>query len=331
MCVFPKDYEFNRNEPVFYPFERTDQGTWDYGRFDPSFFQHLERRVGELRQLGIEADLILFHPYDRWGFADMGSEADTRYIRYIVARLAAFRNVWWSLANEYDLMRSKDVADWDRLFKTVQESDPYQHLRSIHNCREFYDHAKPWVTHQSIQRHDLESTGRWRDLYGKPVVVDECAYEGNINRGWGNIPAWEMVRRVWEGVARGGYVGHGETYMHPDDVLWWSKGGVLHGESSARIGFLRDILGAAPAQGLDDMSEHDMARAGVEGEYYLAYFGFRQPQFRWLRLPEDGSFRVEVIDTWEMTIDDLPGTYAGRCKVDLPGRPYIALRITRAG
>jgi hypothetical protein len=28
-------------------------------------------------------------------------------VRYVVARLAAFPNVWWSMANEYDLMPAK--------------------------------------------------------------------------------------------------------------------------------------------------------------------------------------------------------------------------------
>ena len=63
--------------------------------------QHLEQRVGQLRSLGIEADVILFDPYDkgRWGFDRMDAATDDRYIRYIVARLGAYRNVWWSLAN----------------------------------------------------------------------------------------------------------------------------------------------------------------------------------------------------------------------------------------
>jgi hypothetical protein len=65
-----------------------------------------------LRDLGVEADVILFHPYDRWGFADLGAEADDRLVRYAVRRLAAFSNVWWAMANEYDLMAGKTEADW---------------------------------------------------------------------------------------------------------------------------------------------------------------------------------------------------------------------------
>jgi hypothetical protein len=329
MCVFPKDYTYNQNEPQYYPYMRTATG-WDFTRFNPAFFRHFERRVADLCALGIEADLILFHPYDRWGYADMGTEADDLYLRYIVTRLAAYRNIWWSLANEWDLMKSKTEADWDRFFRIVQESDPHQHLRSVHNCLRFYDHAKPWVTHQSIQRSDPEQTRAWREMYQKPVVVDECCYEGNIPQRWGDISAQELVRRFWEGTVRGGYVGHGETYLHSHDILWWSKGGVLHGDSPARIAFLRRILEEGPAGGLDPLDGvigHGFPCAGQARAYYLLYFGVHQPARVMLNLPTDVRYRVDILDTWEMTSTSAAYTVTGQCTLDLPGKPYIAVRV----
>jgi hypothetical protein len=334
MCMFPKDYRYNKNEPEHYPFEHATGGGWDLTRFNPAFFRHLERRVGDLMALGIEADIILFHPYDRWGFACMDAEADDRYLRYTVARLAAYRNVWWSMANEFDLMEGKTMLDWDRFFRVVQESDPYQHLRSVHNCREFYDHNKPWVTHQSIQHADLTQVTRWREACKKPVVVDECVYEGNIPQGWGNLTAQEMVQKFWEGATRGGYVGHGETYLHPEDILWWSKGGVLHGKSPERITFFRRILEESPKEGLEpfgrrEVSENGYPTAGKAGEYYLTYFGARQPAQETFRLPEGGRYRAEIIDTWEMVVTVLEETSESRFTIDLPGKPYIAVRLRK--
>ena len=121
----------------------------------------------------------------------MTKAQDDLYWNYVIARFAAYRNVWWSLANEYDLMGAKTLEDWERYAAILCEKDPYNHLRSIHNCIAFYDHSRPWITHCSLQRQDLyrhvEYTEDYRVRYGKPVVWDEIAYEGNIDMGWGNI------------------------------------------------------------------------------------------------------------------------------------------------
>ncbi len=328
MCVFPKSYAYNANEPVYYPFERDAAGKNDLARFNPKFFQHLEKRIRDLEALGIEADLILFHPDDRWGYASMPPEANDRYLRYTVARLAAYRNVWWSLANEWDLVRTKTLADWDRFFRIVQESDPYQHLRSIHHSNVMYDHSKPWVTHVSIQGSDLEKAREYVAQYRKPVVYDECKYEGNIRQRWGNISAQELVRRFWIGTVSGAYVGHGETFLDPNDILWWSKGGVLHGESPARIAFLRKILESAPAEGLNNVATYYLG-AGQEGRYYLFYFDVNQPAEYEFTLANGPQFRADIIDPWEMKITPVSGTFTGRFLMKLPGKPHMAVRFER--
>lgn len=355
MCVFPKNYNLNRNEPVYYPFTGTPPKQWDFSRFNPAFFQHLEKRISQLRDLNIQADLILFHPYDRWGFSDMGAANDDRYVRYVVARLSAYRNIWWSMANEYDFIKTKQESDWDRLFQIVQKEDPYGHLRSIHNGMMIYDHNKPWVTHASIQNGAaVEESGRaelYRDVWRKPIVYDEVKYEGDIAERWGNLSAEEMVHRFWEGLVAGTYVGHGETYLHPeDDVLWWSKGGVLRGQSVTRLAFLKKVMESGPAEGFEPIDKwQDSSAGGKAGEYYLIYLGKSAPS-SWpfeLRksggLAEGAKFNVELLDTWNMTITPVPGAFVTQKKendnytfvdadkkvVDLPGRPWMAIRVRR--
>ncbi|WP_406246911.1 DUF5605 domain-containing protein [Microbacterium sp. M] len=338
MCVFPKSYLYNVNEPADFPFVGSLADGFDLERFDPAHFRRLEQRITDLGALGIEADLILFHAYDRWGFADLGPAVDERYLRYVVRRLSAFANVWWSMANEYDLLWAKDTADWERLAEIVGEEDAFGHLNSIHNCRPFYDYSKPWITHVSVQRVDVyrtaENTDEWRERWGKPVVIDECAYEGDIDQGWGNITGEEMVRRFWEGAVRGGYVGHGETYLPEalgleDEILWWSKGGVLHGTSPDRIAFLEKLLAEAPDGVWDPLpGDWDVPWGGVDGRVRVGYFGFNRPRFRSLLLAE-GEWTVDVIDTWNMTVERLPGIHSGSLRVDLPGRQFMAVRLTR--
>jgi hypothetical protein len=335
-CVFPKSYAYNRNEPELFAFQKGADGRFDFTRPDPAFWRHLEERILDLQKLGIEADLILWHPYDRWGFADMGREHDDRYLRYAIARLGAYRNVWWSLANEFDLMApgamaghrgDKQMSDWDRFFQILQAEDAHQRLRGIHNCRGFYDHTKPWVTHVSVQHGDLARVLEWREQYGKPVVVDECGYEGNIPQGWGRLTAQEMVRRFWLGTMNGGYVGHGETYQHPEDLLWWSKGGVLRGESPQRIQWLKEFIAQAPP-----FHELDPRRTSDGGlllakpdEYYLLYALRQQPLS--LQLPGDRPYKLDLVDPWTMTVSSLGSARAGAFTVT-PHKADLAYRIT---
>ncbi len=332
MCIFPKSYVYNKNEPVYYPFEGKPLKGWDFTKFNPKFWQHFEQRVQNLLDLGIEADVILFHTYDRWGFEYMDAESDDRYIRYAVARLAAFRNVWWSLANEYDFMPAKEESDWDRFFQIIQAEDPYQRLRGIHNGRRWYDHSKPWVTHTSIQTSHMAGGIRFRTQYEKPVIYDECRYEGDIPQGWGNITAEEMVQRFWAGTISGCYVGHGETYKHPEDLLWWAKGGVLHGESPPRIAFLKEFMTDAPAFDTlepigDDKGRYILAK---HGEYYLTYT--TEPQTITLDLQGEQPYKVDRVDTWNMKVIPVGTAHLGEYTFAAP-RSGFAYRFTpyRAG
>jgi hypothetical protein len=244
-----------------------------------------------------------------------------------VARLAAFRNVWWSLANEWDLVKTKNLADWDRFFRIVQESDPSQHLRSIHHSVVMYDHSKPWVTHVSLQSSDMEKALEYVATYHKPVIYDEAKYEGNIPKRWGNISGQEMVRRFWLATVAGAYAGHGETFLDPNDILWWSKGGTLHGESPRRIAFLKKILEGAPAEGLNNLSTY-YPGAGQAGRYYLFYFDVNQPAEYEFDLGRN-SFHADIIDPWEMTITPVTGTFSGKFNFKLPGKPFQAVRFER--
>lgn len=360
-CIFPKHYLFNYEEPEFYPYEGTANdfgvinqfnfkpmqfqkgGTWDFTRFNPEFFRLMEAQIARLMELGIEADLILMHPYDRWGYCSMSSAEDDRYLKYCVARFGAYRNVWWALANEFDLVPEKSDEDWERMGRLLKREDPYGHLRSIHNCRRYFDQNQDWITHCSIQRIDIyktvEDTDVWREQWKKPIVIDEMCYEGDIYKDWGNIPGEELVRRCWEITLRGGYTGHGETFECEEELLWWSHGGVLRGASEPRLAFLRKILEETPGHGLrfKEWVASQIDGGGLCGEadteeenpgYRLYYFGWNQPRRKRFNFTDGGNWKVEVIDTWNMTITDV-GVHSGTFLIELPGRQYMGVRMVR--
>lgn len=344
-----------RNEfaPPRWPYAGKPPRDWDFTRFNPEFFRHYEKRLAQLRDLGIEADLILFNPYGRWGFETMTAEQDELYVRYVVARFAAFRNVWWSLANEWDFLRTKTEADWDRLGMLVQACDPYNHLRSIHNGHLLFDHNRPWITHVSMQNGiAVETPGSaqmYRDPWRKPVVYDEVKYEGDAKFRWADLDGFSMVHRFWCGTAGGTYVGHGDYFNTLDEDTWTSFGGKILGQSVPRLAFLRKILEDSPRDGLDPIDKwNDPDTAGVPGEYYLTYFGRSTPTNWVFQLYKRGvaegmRFRVDVIDVWDMTITPVPGEFVTKKKdnyhfvdiqgrsVPLPGKRGIAIRAIRTG
>jgi hypothetical protein len=348
----PNPYQ-GKFAPPRWPFAGTPPHAWDYTRFNPEYFRHYEQRVAQLRDLGIEADLILFNPYGKWGFETMDAVGDERYVRYVVARFGAFRNVWWSLANEFDFLRTKTMTDWDRLGALVQACDPYNHLRSIHNGSLLYDHNKPWVTHVSMQNGAaVEEAGRaemYRDVWRKPVVYDEVKYEGKSPYRWGNLSGEEMVHRFWCGTVAGTYVGHGDYFFTVGEDTFTSFGGKLTGVSAPRLAFLRKILEDGPPQGLDPIDKwQDPDTAGVPGIYYLTYFGREKPTTWTFQLYKNGvadgqRYKVEIIDTWAMTITPVEGEFvtkkldnyhfvdANGRNVTLPGKAGMAICVTRIG
>ena len=267
------------------------------------------------------------------------------------------RMFWWSLANEWDYVKSKTVSDWDLFAQTVSKNDPYKHLCSIHGASAtYYDYWKPEFTHVSIQDETpVQSPGSsaiFRNIYHKPVISDEVGYEENLKSRWGRYSPEEMTYLVWNGIVGGTYVTHGECYMYHEkmDTIFWAKGGMFKGESWKRIAFLRKIVEDYPGPiSLSDISRDNVTATAGDG-YYLVYFG-KEVKGDWLfNLPaKNGSFKklnagikfkVEIIDTWDMTIEQCPLIFETSKENDyrlydvelkrvrLPLKPYIALRIT---
>lgn len=330
MCVFPKHYDYNTTEPERFPWVRLPDGGFDVTRFDVDYWQRLERRLRELGEMGIQADLILFHPYDKWGFATQADVVDERYLRYLTRRLSCFPHVWWSLANEYDLMLDKSDADWDRIAEVIQSEDPVGHLMSIHNWFRLWDYSSPWATHVSVQ-YGVDLAGQmlsWRKRWGKPVIVDELGYEGDLPHGWGNLTGEDFVEKCWQIAHTGGYATHGETFWDSDEVVWWSKGGTLRGEAVERLAFLESLRAEAPGGRFDPLpSDFDALTGGAAGEYELTYLGRGRPRSRNVELVAGREARIDIVDTWEMTVTPVGGVHAGVVDVPLPAKPHMGIRV----
>ncbi|GAA3758223.1 DUF5605 domain-containing protein [Microbacterium kribbense] len=354
--IFPQAGGYVEHEPTLMPFAR-DGGEWDVSAPSIPFFRQLDAAVELLGAHGIQADVLIFNAYDRghFGLNQLSAAEDDVYLRYLVARLSAYPNVWWSLCNEFDQL-GRRPGRWHRVGALLAQLDPSAHVRSIHNWIELYDNNQDWVTHASVQNGsatvDFGRASLYRDVWGKPVILDEIKYEGDIPERWGAISGRQLVHRFWVAAVSGCYASHGESLSRNDGSLHVVAGGSLHGEAPARLGFLRDILDGLVVDGLDPIDKWDDPAfvAGAPRRQYLQYFGRSAPEQWSFRLPQGplgerlmvgDAFDVDLIDTWHMTI-----TSAGRRftltevaandaydragpPLDLPAGQALALRITR--
>jgi hypothetical protein len=124
----------------------------------------------------------------------------------------------------------------------------------------------------------------------------------------------------------------GKLIWIKNNVLWWTKGGVLHGESPPRVAFLKEIIDKAPKGGVtpfigSPLEWNRMNGIKVNDDYFLIYFGDRQHGERKIVLRENEKYVLDIIDAWNMTVTGL-GTYTGKTLV-LPSQPYIAVRTIK--
>jgi len=365
--LLPQNFNPKYPEPDEYPFERKADGTWDWTRLNPRYFDHVEACTRALADIGIEQDLILFHPYDggRWGFSAMPIEAGRLLCRYVGARMSSLRNVWWSLANEYDLVKEQPAEAWDAWTDAIIAADPYRHLVSIHSyTAQYYSYWDERYTHCSIQdQAPVEDFGRAaivRNIYRKPVVFDEVLYEGDLDVRWGNLSGQEELFRMYQALIAGTYCTHSECYLLGDvDGLGFrynflAVGGKWQGTMWARTKFLKHLLDDLPQPMYLADSSWDPHTSAAGPGYYMVYLG-KEVSDQWRfdlptrngrnpaypKIAEGERFQVEIIDTWNMTITPCPTIFEAVAQdnyrtidrknrsVRLPQLPYLLLRIKR--
>jgi hypothetical protein len=211
--------------PDSYPFAGNNHDTLDIAHWSA-----LDRVVRYLSDQGMVADVALFADTT----SAFGTQAqDDRYIRYLMARYAAFPNVIWCLTNEWEFT-GKPQTYWDHVGSIVRNEDPWMAqggaLRplSIHNKTsgatggKFSFFGSPWPVHAVIQygtRNQQFSNGdQWgnysitqNDGHGMPVVNDEYGYIGEAN-----FTQTQHRNALWSIAMGGGYGSAGDARVFND-------------------------------------------------------------------------------------------------------------------
>jgi len=186
-------------DPVYWAWAGTPYKP-DLDRFNPAFFRSLDALLRQMQQCGMNAELLLLSFY-RLPFTDTTQWTPARerlWLRYVVARYAAFRNIFfWTLANEYEthpdgsyrLDRPGDVQ-WARATaRLVKQLDPYRHPVTVH----------PVISSSTkgvSPRDPYESPWRIGGFYGKGDEIDVLSQQTGQ---FGDGTAWDETLQCWTG------------------------------------------------------------------------------------------------------------------------------------
>lgn len=172
----------------------------DLDRFNPVFFRNFDALMHQLRDQGMNAELILLNFYRR-PFTDTKVWTAARerlWLRYVVARYGAFDNVFlWTIANEYEthpdgsyrLDYPDDVAWAKATARFIKANDPYGHLVTVH----------PVVSasrHGGSPRAVFDPPWRIGEFFGDDSAMDVLSQQTG-QQGEGTV--WDDAQQCWTG------------------------------------------------------------------------------------------------------------------------------------
>ncbi|HEX7899509.1 MAG TPA: DUF5060 domain-containing protein [Planctomycetota bacterium] len=303
---------------------------YDVKRFDLDLWSKAERLARHAREKDVALSFIFYvdgarKGTDPFGTAGMGGEDEKRYYRYAAARLGAFSNVMWDLANEYRLFRNDLWAEAMGTF--LKEVDPYDHLTSVHGHADFKFHGSIWADYAAYQSWDEEGghgfmlqARRAQAAGGRimPQVNEEYGFEDHYPAGGRRAPARdaESRRRIAWGIAMAG--GHQTTGERTTGAKKDSGGGWINGRGDASmamlVGYARlsAFLSGVEAWRLeprDELARNEAYCLAEPGRRYVLY----QPEGRPATLQlEPGRYKVRRFDPRTGAWTDLPAVEGSR-------------------
>ncbi len=218
-------------------------GAVDYERFNAAYWQRVDAAVEFLQDRNVVAECILLGPgVDTAPKFTWGSEHEDAFIRYAVARLSAFSNVWFNLGYEYNDQRPGFLGA-AKLEQTLRDADHYQRLVTVLPDERLAWNEQAWISFIEEQ------------FFGNPLKLNQRAQEAmvankpyvNESYGWPETPgkafgtAEELRRDHWAITMGGGY----GTYTDGTELAYLT-GKPGRGAAKKTLPLLRRLLEATP-------------------------------------------------------------------------------------
>lgn len=221
---------------------------FDYSRFRVAYWQKLEKALRFARDRDVIFSLVL-DMNDSRVHPGPGSTDEHRFIRYAVARLAAFSNITWDLGDDLDQYRDDQ---WTRATGTlIKQWDPYRHLATSHPVDNIHqDRTSDWFDFTSLQEWSRQQHAfmlaerKQQERLGRiiPQTNEEYGYEDHYPmwaKGPGSETADTLRRMAWEISMAGGYQTTGETARRGTNIWPDTGGGWMNGRGDDTMTMLQ--------------------------------------------------------------------------------------------
>ena len=194
----------------------------DFNRLQPDYFQWVDQRIHYMLEKNIVPGLIIAWSTSMDDFTQAQYE---RFVRYVVARYAAY-NVMWLVSAAYNSTLTPNDYHYHGLI--IEHNDPYHHPVSVipsanHSSAEDYALFAPWMDfisqHFSGGLASLNASVMNDRIYQLPVSNDEFGYEGPLDPAdpyyyYNNRSEDEIRKTAWAIVCGGGYFTYGNMYTY---------------------------------------------------------------------------------------------------------------------
>jgi hypothetical protein len=221
---------------------------FDYSKFNVAYWQKFERAL----QFARERDTILSVVLDMGDspiHPAAGGEDERRFIRYAIARFAAFSNITWDLGDDLDSFR--DDTWTHKTGMLVLQLDLYHHLATSHPISNAHqDRTAEWFGFTSFQEWSREQHAFMLEQRKKQASLGRIIPQANEEYGYeDHYPLFapkppgdsaDVLRRTaWEIAMAGGYGTTGETARRGTNFWPDTGGGWMNGRGDDSMVMLK--------------------------------------------------------------------------------------------
>ncbi|MFH0732005.1 MAG: PKD domain-containing protein, partial [Candidatus Omnitrophota bacterium] len=245
---------------------------------DKTHFNLLKMRTWEevieyMKQKNVFADLWFYLDDSVWLIPAAGSAEEYLYFKYMIARFAAFSNVTWNLALEYNEYRSDSWVNTMAAY--VKDKDPSDHLLSVHQLpSETYNFSgNTNLDHTSLQRLGANDStlnsaiiNNRNATYNSGFPIPICHEEFFIEGSSGDLT--QFRKGIWAITAGGGY-------YKAASLGWWIGTSYQNGQHFNIAKYLYDFV-TTDIEWWKLIPNNSLVNTNVycsyeSGEQYLAY------------------------------------------------------------